>query len=222
MRRAVRVCGRLLVVAGVVALAITLGQWWLGNVHAEHTQSATVHRLEREFAHNDVVGTTHLSAIAQHDGSASSSGESTAKSSSTVNGAYALIRIPRFGKNFVRPIVQGTGTQQLKEGVGHYDGTAEPGQVGNFAVAGHRTTYGEPFHQIAELRAGDLIIVRTRTHTFTYRVVSHQIVSPSDVQVIASDPPGVAPGRLMTLTSCHPMYFATQRYVVHARLVSTT
>lgn len=222
MRRAVRACGRLLVVAGVVALAVTLGQWWLGNVHAEHTQSATVHRLEREFSNSDVVGATHLGAIAQHDASVSTS-ESTISSRPLVaGGAYALIRIPRFGKDFVRPIVEGTGTQQLKEGVGHYQGTAEPGEAGNFAVAGHRTTYGEPFHKIAELRPGDSIIVRTSTHTFIYRVVNHEIVTPSDVQVISTDPPGVAPGHLMTLTSCHPMYFATQRYVVHARLVSTT
>lgn len=141
---------------------------------------------------------------------------------STLDGAFALIRIPRFGAGYIRPVVEGTDAQDLKEGVGHYRGTAAPGQRGNFAVAGHRTTYGEPFHLIAELRPGDRIIVRTRAHTFVYRVVSHQVVSPADVQVIAADPPGMRPGYLMTLTSCHPMYLASQRYVVHARLLSTT
>lgn len=228
MYRSVRLCGRLMVAAGVLTLLITVGQWWLGNASAERAQSQTVRELEREFA----AGSGHRIADAQplarrddavmeHPLTARAALPAPA-SVSTLDGAYALIRIPRFGAGYIRPVVEGTDAQDLKEGVGHYRGTAAPGQRGNFAVAGHRTTYGEPFHLIAELRPGDRIIVRTRAHIFVYRVVSHQVVSPADVQVIAADPPGMRPGYLMTLTSCHPMYLASQRYVVHARLLSTT
>jgi sortase A len=66
--------------------------------------------------------------------------------------AFALIRVPRFGSDYVRPVVKGTDLSVLDEGVGHYEGTAAPGEVGNFALAGHRVTYAKPFGQIAELR----------------------------------------------------------------------
>lgn len=232
MRRPARWCGRLMVLAGVLALVITVGQWWLGNAQAERAQGQTVRQLQREFA---AVGTGEGAPVqpserpdrpaVEQPRTVQDSGPAPAPApvaASATGDAFALLRIPRFGAGYIRPVVEGTNTQDLKEGVGHYVGTAAPGQRGNFAVAGHRTTYGEPFHQIAELRVGDRIIVQTRTHTFVYRVVSHEVVSPSDVQVIAADPPGIRPGHLMTLTSCHPMYLASQRFVVHARLLSTT
>lgn len=231
MRRPARWCGRVMVLAGVLALVITVGQWWLGNAQAERAQGQTVRQLQREFA---AVGTGEGAqaqpskrpdspAVEQPRTVRESASTSSASSAASATGdAFALLRIPRFGAGYIRPVVEGTNTQDLKQGVGHYLGTAAPGQRGNFAVAGHRTTYGEPFHQIAELRVGDRIIVQTRTHTFVYGVVSHEVVSPSDVQVIAANPPGIRPGHLMTLTSCHPMYLASQRFVVHARLLSTT
>ncbi len=240
MRRAVRLIGRLMIVTGIVALIAIVGWQWLGNSRAQQAQAQTVHSLQRQFAKHhsstaparstagsdsatrlagDDPGITASGAL---DGQRAASGQSEEPPKGhSLGEAFALIRIPRFGGDFVRPIVEGTGTAQLKEGVGHYLGTAGPGQRGNFALAGHRTTYGEPFHLIAKLRPGDRIIVRTAKHTYTYRVIGHTVVDPTDVQVIAADPPGVKPGHLLTMTSCHPMYTALQRYVVHARLVST-
>ena len=96
-----------------------------------------------------------------------------------------------------------------------------PGGVGNFAVAGHRTTYGKPFNRIAELEPGDALVVRTADLWFVYRVTEHHIVLPEQVDVVAPVPgePGAEPERAtITLTACHPMFSARERYIVHGEL----
>ena len=91
--------------------------------------------------------------------------------------AFAIMRIPRFGADFARPVLEGTDHDTLTKGVGHYPGTAMPGLVGNFAVAGHRTTYGRPFHNIDLLQKGDVIVVETKTSYVVYAVDRHVIVT---------------------------------------------
>lgn len=135
--------------------------------------------------------------------------------------AFAVIRIPRFGADFARPVYEGTTYKVLQRGVGHYAGTAKPGGIGNFAVAGHRTTYGKPFNKIATLKAGDVVLVETRSSYFVYRVTGSQIVPPTQISVVAAvpDKPKATPTqKLLTMTSCHPEFSARQRYVVHAVL----
>ena len=117
--------------------------------------------------------------------------------------------------------MEGTSKNVLAEGVGHYIGTALPGEVGNFATAGHRETYGHSYNDIDTLRTGDLIVIETKTAYHVYAVASHEIVLPSAVQVIAPVPgqPNARPVQaMMTLTSCYPRYSAAERYVVHATL----
>src|SRR6202035_1177202 len=89
-----------------------------------------------------------------------------------------LMTIPRMGMDGVA-IVEGTDENQLQQGPGHYVGTALPGQAGNAAIAGHRTTYGAPFYNLNELQPGDPIMIQTSQGTFTYRVVNAHVVSPS-------------------------------------------
>ena len=108
-------------------------------------------------------------------------------------------------------------------GLGHYPGTAMPGQVGNFAVAGHRQTRGKVLDLIHTLRPGDRTHVRTAAGYYSYTVESSEVVAPTTIEVIAPDPehPGAEPTRrLLTLTSCHPRYGDTERYIVHAALDS--
>ncbi|GAB2464613.1 class E sortase [Xylanimonas ulmi] len=138
---------------------------------------------------------------------------------------FAQLYVPRFGADYVTPIAGGVDRQQVLDrlGAGHYPGTAMPGDLGNFSIAGHRTTFGRPFHLIADLQVGDPLVVRTETTWYVYRVIGSEIVYPSQVEVV-SPIPGLRPGdpmpeltqRLMTMTACHPMYSARQRYVVHA------
>jgi sortase A len=135
--------------------------------------------------------------------------------------AFAIIRIPRFGAGFARPLYEGTTREVLIRGIGHYAGTDLPGEVGNFAMAGHRTTYGKPFNQIDKLVEGDVVLVETKDTYFVYRVTGHQIVPPSQVSVLlpVPDQPGQqATVATLTMTSCHPEFSARERFVVHAEL----
>lgn len=136
---------------------------------------------------------------------------------------FATMYVPRWGLDYVQAISQGTSNSDVLDvlGVGHYEGTAMPGGIGNFSVAGHRTTYGKPFNRVEELVVGDPIVVQTETTWYVYRISSTQIVLPSQVEVIAAVPgqPAVVPTEaFMTMTTCHPMYSARERYIVHATL----
>ncbi len=135
--------------------------------------------------------------------------------------AFALIRIPRFGKKYVKPIYQGTELPILDKGVGHYTKSQMPGEIGNFAVAGHRVTYGKPFNEIATIKPGDAIVVETATTWYVYRAVRHVIVTPDHVEVVAPVPqhPGATPTvAWMTMTACNPEYSARERYVEFSKL----
>ena len=123
------------------------------------------------------------------------------------------IDIPTIGANFV--VVQGTDTADLQLGPGHYDNTPLPGQPGNAAIAGHRTTYLHPFYDLNELAPGNPIYITTTQGRFRYNVTSLQVVDPSDLAVL--DPTTVP---TLTLTTCNPRYSAAQRLVVQATLVS--
>jgi sortase A len=209
VRRVVGWTGEVLVTLGVLLLLFAAWQLWWTDVVADRAQAGIVRTLEEGFARElspAPVGADGIPEAIGHDG------------------AFALVRIPRFGADWVRPVIEGTRRDVLTLGVGHYVGTAGPGQVGNFAVAGHRTTYGRPFHDVDRLRDGDRVVVETATEVFVYEVTSREVVGPRDVEVIAPVPgePGEPPTRaLLTMTSCHPRYAATQRFVVHGTLVET-
>jgi sortase A len=125
-----------------------------------------------------------------------------------------IIRIPKI--NLAMTIVEGTGEAQLQMGPGHYPTTPLPGEAGNAAIAGHRTTYLHPFYSIDALVPGDVILITTLQGTFLYRVIGSQVVLPTDVAVV--DPP---PTPQLTLTTCNPRYSASQRLVVHAQLTAS-
>ncbi len=134
--------------------------------------------------------------------------------------------VPAFDRVRV-PVAEGVSLEKVLnvKGVGHYPGTALPGQVGNFAVAGHRNTYGRPLEQIDRLQEGDPIVIETADAFYVYEVTESLIVAPEDVEVIAETPgqPGVpASERMMTLTACHPMFSAKERYIVHAKFAYWT
>jgi sortase A len=126
--------------------------------------------------------------------------------------AVAHISIPAIGLDKV--VVQGVEVSDLKKGPGHYVDSPLPGQPGNAAIAGHRTTYGAPFNRIDELKAGDEILVTTLQGSFRYEVREQLIVAPDQVDVLDD-----FDDNRLTLTSCHPKYSARQRIVVVSALV---
>lgn len=113
-------------------------------------------------------------------------------------------------------VLEGVAPDDLSQGPGHFPETPLPGQYGNAAIAGHRTTHGQPFYRIDELAPGDDIVVTTLAGRYTYVVTGTVIVGPDDyAQVIPSKDPTRA---TLVLTSCHPRFSAKQRIVVAADL----
>jgi sortase A len=124
-----------------------------------------------------------------------------------------LISIPAI--NLQQVVVNGTTVNDLRLGPGHYIGTPMPGEAGNVAIAGHRTTWGHPFRNLDKLKKGDQIVVSTPRADVLYRVAWSKVVAPTDLSVI-----GPSGGNTLTLTTCHPAYSASQRLVIRANLAA--
>ncbi|MGO4957255.1 class E sortase [Luteococcus sp. Sow4_B9] len=154
---------------------------------------------------------------------------SSAEEPSTIPGeAIALMRIPAFGADYEWPIRVGTDDGTLAKGIGWYEDTAQPGEVGNFAVAGHRVTHGEPFRRLLELEKGSVVEVETRDAIFTYQLDN----APSEITVADVDGGWVldpVPGKptetptkeILTLTTCQDLFHSPDRSVAFAHLVKT-
>ena len=127
--------------------------------------------------------------------------------------AIARIRIPRLDLNLV--VVNGTSVTDLRRGPGRHLETYMPGEHELVYIAGHRTTYGAPFGDINELKAGDTITLELPYATIEYRVTRHRIVDDNDVSVLESPH-----HEQLVLQACHPRFFASQRYLVYATPVS--
>jgi sortase A len=137
------------------------------------------------------------------------------------------LEIPSIGVDAI--VVEGTTPAALRAGAGHYPETPLPGEDGNVAIAGHRTTYGKPFNRLDEVRPGELILLETPTQLLTYEVMAHEpgvtgcqsgacwITDPMDWRVVQ---PLQDSGPTLTLTTCHPKGSAAQRLVLRAALVA--
>jgi sortase A len=131
--------------------------------------------------------------------------------------ALGRIQIDRLDADYV--FVQGTGGDSLRKGPGHYHpDTQLPGEGGTVGIAGHRTTYEAPFRHVDDLKAGDKISVRMPYGLFTYEVTGHRIV-PADYRAAFAHVPGT--GETLVLSACHPLYSATERILVEAKLVAS-
>jgi len=209
----VAILGEVLVSLGVLVLLFLAWQLWWTDVTANREQASTIQSLERGFGPGGRVGPT---------GRVGTASPPATLTKVPFGDAFAIMRIPRFGAAYARPVLEGTDRLTLIRGIGHYVGTAMPGQVGNFAVSGHRTTYGRPLHNIDLLRKGDVIVVETKASYVVYAVNRYVIVTPDRVEVIAPVPqrPGVTATKAwMTLTTCEPKFSAKYRYIVFAKLL---
>lgn len=239
-RRALWTAGELLVTAGVVLLLLVVHQLWWTNREARRGAEHQVQALEREWGTPAGTPAPTGGSPSAAPPSASPEPHSTGRSSvrqTTVTGsstprrsqAYAILTIPRLDLRV--PIAEGVSKQNVlnKGYVGHYPGTQQPGQAGNFALAGHRNTHGEPFRYLNRMRLKDTVQVETSTATYTYAV--DQILpqtSAADSGVIRPVPRSVVkpaygyndPGYYITLTTCTPEYTSRYRMVVWGKLVS--
>lgn len=129
--------------------------------------------------------------------------------------ALTRLEIPKLDVDVV--VVEGTSLAALRAGAGHYPASALPGERGNVAIAGHRTTYGRPFHRMDELVPGDKVILTTPVARHVYEITGDPfVVEPTDWSPIEEFPRG---GSFLTLTSCHPEGSADYRIIARARLI---
>ena len=143
---------------------------------------------------------------------------------------FGVLYAPRLGADYRRPIAHGTLVESVLNpiGVGHYKHSAMPHEVGNFALAAHRTTHGGAFNNIDQFVVGDKLFVETRWGWYGYEVVGSAVVEPKDFWVVGSNPleraglASLSGERLLTLTTCTPRYTAEKRLVVWAKQVSQT
>ncbi len=211
--------GRILIGAGVLILLFAAFQLWGTGLSEARAQDKLADEFRSQMAATAPPPTENVDV-----GAEPASTEVTLRRDQIPTGGMAVgqLNIPAIG--VTKTFVEGTTRDILRAGPGHYGNTPLPGQPGNSAIAGHRTTHGAPFFDIDKLVPGDEIIVETLQGDFTYLVEGHEnesggqsghfIVDPSEVGVISDK----GDDRL-TLTACHPKYSAAQRIIVTATLV---
>jgi sortase A len=223
VRLVVRTFSELCITAGaLIVLFVVYVLFWTG-VQASGASEGQIHSLEQEWAQRP-----HTPA--QAPGASTAAG---APEQGTVPAGpayrdgrpFAVMYVPRFGRTWDWPVLEGTSTGTLKKGLGHYAGTARLGETGNFSVAGHRRTYGDPFKDFPELRRGDAVVVNDGTTWFTYRIEKKPYLTvPSDVGVVDPVPRKAGfdgPGRYLTLTTCDPEWGSSHRLIAWAHLDAT-
>lgn len=218
LRIAVRTIGELLVTSSVLLGLFIVYQLYYTNVIGRQDMNHEVSVMQRQWT---VAAPAHPASPAPHGQAAPVAAPPPAPVPRDGDNV-AILNIPRLGSEV--PVLEGVGLDILNKAAGHYPGTALPGQTGNFAVAGHRKTHGEPFRHLDEMRAGDLVYVETAQARYTYRIDADPvIVQPTDLGVVDPVPgePGARPTEsLMTLTTCNPWWSSTQRMIVTGRLIA--
>jgi sortase A len=225
------VLGEILITAGVITLLYVGWQLWLGDVIYGAQRNAQGHELseawEQQYEAAPGPETAAPSATAEPEPEVPAAVEPVIIPEPADAETFGVMRIPRFGEGYQVPIAGGVSRARTLDtiGIGHYPGTNMPGEVGNFALAAHRTTYAAPFNRLAELHVGDAIVIQTADGWYTYRYRTLEYVTPEEVSVLLPVPQvdAVPAGeRYITLTSCSPMYSMTERIVAYGVFESFT
>jgi sortase A len=235
VRFVLRGVGQTLITLGLVVLLFAVSEVWVTNIFAHRAQAKVYNALQDEWKNGrDPLPGNDLTTI-------------------PVGTGIAVMYIPRLGTDYHFAIVEGhppvPNDSDLEKGPAHYPGTQLPGEIGNFAVAGHRVGKGEPFLNIDKLRSGDAIIIETKSRWYVYRVKGspagdnpetdkidrdgipgREIVDPDGLSANGESVLNPVPDRpsdmkpteaLMTMTTCHPKFTAEHRMIIHAALDST-
>ncbi|MFI7385226.1 class E sortase [Streptomyces sp. NPDC049813] len=213
-RAVVRTVSELCITVGaVIVLFVVYVLFWTG-VKADSAMDRQIDDLQDQWAKRPVATGAPAAPSSPPKPVAYRSGK-----------PFAVMYIPRLGFTWNKPVLEDTEVATLKKGLGHYSGTARLGQRGNFAVAGHRRTYGDPFKDFPRLRRGDAVVLTDGTTWFTYRIDKGPYKTlPADVAVVDPVPRAsgyVQPGRYLTLTTCEPEWGHSHRLVVWAHLDAT-
>ncbi|MEJ8670231.1 class E sortase [Streptomyces sp. MS1.AVA.1] len=228
MRVVVRTVSELCITVGtVIVLFVVYVLFWTG-VKADTVMDDQIDQLQDQWAQEAVRPTAAAPGGSASPGAGTTPGATTSPPKPTPYAAdkpFAIMYIPRLGFTWNKPVLEGTATKTLKKGLGHYARTAQLGQKGNFSVAGHRRTYGDPFKDFPRLRAGDAVVLTDGTTWFTYRIDKGPYKTvPTDIEVIDAVPRKsgyTREGRYLTLTTCDPEWGHSHRLIVWAHLDST-
>lgn len=210
-RRTLLVSGIALITVGAIVLGWLAWQFWGTNWVSERRQAEVVAELEEQWGDGKVVAETDF------------------------GNATGILRVPRFGEDYEVPILEGSTDEVLAAGVGHVEETAEIGARGNYVLAAHRVTHGEPFAEFPELRAGDLVYVETVNATYTYELDTGgtELIVPFTADWVLDplfpvnpDADGVQPAgkpgdRIITLVTCSEIFHTDNRSVVFGHLVES-
>jgi sortase A len=213
----VGVLGELLITAGVLVMLFIAWQLWWNDMIIAGEQSKAAAEISKNWIAEDSKA---RDPDAPPPAPADYGDPVVAKVPATAE-PFAVLFVPRFGADYHRTIAEGTGAGVLNStrlGIGHYPDTQMPGEVGNFAIAAHRSAYGGGMHLINELQLGDAIYVQTADGYFSYRFRDLEYVAPSRVDVLApvpGAPDAAATDRLITLTSCNPLYSTAERIIAY-------
>ena len=210
--------GCLLIGAGLISLFPVVSNLWLSNIKADVTQREAVKNFNQKLITPDATNVPDsLKKPIDY-------GVPVVGSPPKYFETFGVVYIPRFGSDFSAPLVQGTGLDVLDTlGLGHYDDTAMPGEVGNFAIAGHRQTHGAVLDKIHLLEPGDKIYVQTKDGFYTYVFRNADIVLPSAGSVldpVPMDPTAIPTERILTMTSCNPQFGSQERIIAYSTMKS--
>jgi sortase A len=189
--------GRVLIACGLLLLSFTAYQLWGTGIEQARSQR----ELERQFERTAVVADTTQQP-----------GTTSVPRVPVPGDSVGRVEIPSLGVK--EWMVAGARLSDLEKGPGVFAGSVLPGQTGNLAVAGHRTSYGAPFGDLDKLREGDDIIFTTAGGSFTYEVTGSRVVPPTDVGVLAQ----TKDSAIATLVTCHPKWTSGDRLIVTAEL----
>lgn len=216
--------GLMLVLGGLGMLGYVAWQMYGTNIVSRQTQERLVQDLEKEWS--VAPGTTV-------EGKPAAPAAPAEQGDVPLGDASALVRIPAFGDDYVVPVLEGIGEEELSSGYGHFPDSADPGGRGNYALAAHRVTHGEPLRDMPELRPGDEVVIETRKAIYTYVLDTNPndlIVTFEDIWVVDPLPtnpdggvqPAQRPGqRLITLTTCSELFHTDNRMIAFGHLVDT-
>ena len=209
--RLLALIGELAILAGIVLSLHAVYQIWITNYESDQKALQVSERIVAEFSKDSEAPATDPLAVPEEKD----------------HGGFALLYIPALKEDvWALPILSDVTEDSLSKGAGHYPQTALPGEVGNFAIAAHRATYGEPFAYFERLTAGDKVIVQTAQGFYTYQLFADQKIQETEVWVISEQPAGVVsiPKAIITLTTCDPRWNSTQRWARWGELIefSTT
>lgn len=218
----VGVLGELLLTAGVLILLFIGWQLWWNDAIMAGQQSSAASDLSAEWLEESRAERGDAPVPTPED-----YGDPVVGAGTFARGEpFAVMYVPRFGEGSQRRIAEGTGLDVLNSnylGVGHYPDTQMPGEVGNFAIASHRSAYGGGMHEIEQLQLGDAIYIQTQDGWYTYRFRDFEYVTPDTVDVLAPVPhhPELQPtDRIVTLTSCNPLLSTAERIIAYGVLES--